>query len=223
MSGAEFVGCVALALVAGLDLASVFQGLLARPLVIGTVTGWWLGDVEAGLRIGAVLELFALDVVPVGASRYPDFGAATVAAVVAGAGFPWPVSLGASVGLGVLLSTLAGLSLPLTRRFNARTVRALADRVAAGDAEAIRVAHLAGLGHDLVRSIVVGTAAVAVGVLARTFLPVSEPLARWSAMVVVGGGMWAAMHGAVSSARHGVRWRWLTAGLVVGLGLGMLH
>ncbi|NOT09609.1 MAG: hypothetical protein HOP28_15565, partial [Gemmatimonadales bacterium] len=73
------------ATIAGLDLASVLQGLFNRPLVAGAVAGIVLGDPGAGLRIGAALELFALDVLPIGASRYPDYGAATVAAVVFGA------------------------------------------------------------------------------------------------------------------------------------------
>ncbi|MBA3761296.1 MAG: PTS sugar transporter subunit IIC, partial [Gemmatimonadales bacterium] len=63
----------------GLDLVSVPQAMISRPLVAGTVAGWLVGDVEAGLRIGVVFELFALDVLPVGAVRYPDYGPATVA------------------------------------------------------------------------------------------------------------------------------------------------
>jgi mannose/fructose/N-acetylgalactosamine-specific phosphotransferase system component IIC len=48
--------------VVGLDLVSVPQAMLSRPLVAGTVAGWLAGDLEAGLRVGVLLELFALDV-----------------------------------------------------------------------------------------------------------------------------------------------------------------
>ena len=56
------------------------------------------GDVEAGLRVGVLLELFALDVLPVGAVRYPDYGPATVAAVALAAGAPWQFALGRQCG-----------------------------------------------------------------------------------------------------------------------------
>ena len=100
------------ATIAGLDLVSVLQVLLSRPLVAGSVAGWLLGDVDSGLRIGAALELFALDVVPVGSSRYPDFGAATVGAALYGAGTDWTATLGASVGIGIMLAILGGATLP---------------------------------------------------------------------------------------------------------------
>ena len=60
--------------IVALDLVSVPQAMLSRPLVAGAVAGWLAGDVEAGLRVGVVLELFALDVLPIGAVRYPDYG-----------------------------------------------------------------------------------------------------------------------------------------------------
>jgi len=84
-----------------LDLVSVPQAMLSRPLVAGTVAGWILGDVEAGLRVGVVLELFALDVLPIGAVRYPDYGPATVVGVALAAGAPWEFGLGVSVGVAV--------------------------------------------------------------------------------------------------------------------------
>jgi len=97
--------------VVALDLVSVPQAMLSRPLVAGTVAGWLAGDVEAGLRVGVVLELFALDVLPIGAVRYPDYGPATVAAVALAAGAPWELGLGLSVGMALLLAVLGGWSL----------------------------------------------------------------------------------------------------------------
>ena len=71
-------------MVVALDLVSVPQGLLSRPLVAGTVAGWIAGDLEAGLRMGVLFECFALDVLPIGAVRYPDYGPATVVAAASG-------------------------------------------------------------------------------------------------------------------------------------------
>ena len=82
------------ATVAGLDLVSIPQGLLSRPIVVGAASGFLLGDPAAGFRVGVLLELFDLDVLPVGASRYPDYAAATAGAVLASAGAPTGWSLG---------------------------------------------------------------------------------------------------------------------------------
>jgi PTS system mannose-specific IIC component len=66
--------------VVAVDLVTVPQGLLSRPLVAATVAGAMAGDTLAGLMVGTVLELYALEVLPIGASRYPDYGPASVAA-----------------------------------------------------------------------------------------------------------------------------------------------
>ena len=86
--------------VVAVDLVSVPQALLARPLVAATVAGAIVGDLNAGLAVGLLLELFALDVLPVGASRYPDYGPGTVGAVLVVAHQPSPVLwIGAATGL----------------------------------------------------------------------------------------------------------------------------
>ena len=211
-------GLIGWAAIAGLDLASVLQGLFSRPLVVGAGAGWIMGDVDAGLRVGALLELFALDVVPVGSSRYPDFGAATAAAVVVAAAGPWRETLGAATGLGLGLATMAGATLPATRRLNARTVRAYADRLAAGDDRAVRVVHWAGLGHDTVRSVAVALATLTIAITIRWLGVVPRGAAGTGLTVVAGvGAAWAVGHGAVASGRSGPRWRWALAGLGAGL------
>jgi mannose/fructose/N-acetylgalactosamine-specific phosphotransferase system component IIC len=53
LSGLPIVWLLGWGTLAGLDLVSVLQGLLARPLVIGPIAGAVLGDVDAGLKIGA--------------------------------------------------------------------------------------------------------------------------------------------------------------------------
>src|SRR5205085_7846999 len=92
----------------GLDLVSVPQAMISRPIVAGIVTGLLAGDVEAGIRTGALFELFALDVLPAGAVRYPDYGPATVAAVALAAGTHWELGLGVSAARGWVLALLGG-------------------------------------------------------------------------------------------------------------------
>ncbi len=67
----------------GLDLVSVPQMMIARPLVAGPIAGAMLGDVATGPQLGVLFELFQYDILPMGATRYPEYGPATVAAVSA--------------------------------------------------------------------------------------------------------------------------------------------
>ncbi|MSR01924.1 MAG: hypothetical protein EXR94_04170 [Gemmatimonadetes bacterium] len=216
-------GLMAWGTLAGLDLASVLQALVSRPLVVGAGAGWIVGDVEAGLRVGALLELFALDVVPVGSSRYPDFGAATIGAVVVAAGGPWHQTLGWAAGIGLALATVSGATLTTTRRLNARTVRAHADRLTAGDDRAVRTVHWAGLGHDAVRSGLVAILSLAIAfAIRRSGLGPSAGAGTALTAVALAGGAWAVAHGAVASGRSGPRWRWALAGLGVGVAVTAL-
>jgi hypothetical protein len=65
----------------GVDLVSLPQMMIARPIVAGAVTGAILGDIATGLKLGVMFELLQYDILPVGAVRYPEYGPATVAAV----------------------------------------------------------------------------------------------------------------------------------------------
>src|SRR4051812_35463518 len=68
----------------GLDVVSFPQAMISRPLVAATLAGALIGHSPSGLLVGAALELVALDTLPFGASRYPEWGSA---AVVGGAIF----------------------------------------------------------------------------------------------------------------------------------------
>ena len=65
----------------GIDLVSLPQMMIARPLVAGAIAGTILGDIPTGLKLGVIFELLQYDILPVGAVRYPEYGPATVAAV----------------------------------------------------------------------------------------------------------------------------------------------
>src|SRR5207244_10143127 len=61
----------------GLDLVSVPQMMIARPLVAGPIAGAMLGDVATGLQLGVVFELVQYDLLPMAASGYREYGPPT--------------------------------------------------------------------------------------------------------------------------------------------------
>ena len=206
-----------------LDLVSVPQAMLSRPVVAGTVAGWLVGDVEAGLRVGVVLELFALDVLPIGAVRYPDYGPATVVGVALAAGAPWELGLGLSVGLALILASLGGWSLQLVRRWNARAIQHHAAALAAGESGAIRRLQYAGLARDGARgAVLTGLGLLAAWALGR-WLGLDRGTAVGLTLVAVGTGLAAAATGAVRSAGRGTRLKWLAAGAAAGALLAVLR
>ena len=192
----------------GLDLVSVAQTMIARPLVAGGVSGLLLGDVGAGLRVGAVIELFALDVLPVGAARYPDYGPPTVGATALAAGGPWELALVGAV--------LGGWSLQLVRRSNAVAIQDATAALAAGESRAIRRLQYGGIARDALRSLLLTAVAIA-GASAAAVVPLDRVTAAALTVVVVGVGLAAALGGAVRSAGRGRRRRWLIAGLAAGM------
>lgn len=201
--------------IVGLDLVSVPQGLLARPLVAGTVAGWLVGDIEAGLRVGAVLELFALDVLPVGASRYPEFGPAAVGGVVAAAFLPPQLGTGVGVLLGLAVAMLAGWTLDWLRHANARHVHAYGDKLNAGSVAAIRRLQWAGLARDAARAAVVTACGLALAIALMRWVRIAWMPAALSP-VLVGVGIAAALSGALRTAGQGRRLAWLGIGLATG-------
>lgn len=217
LDGHALLGLLAWAAIVGVDLVTAPQGLLSRPLVAATGAGWLAGDVEAGIRVGMVLELFALDVLPVGASRYPDYGAAAVGAAVlaAGAG-PW-AGIGAGTALGLALAALGGWTLQVIRHANTRALQSRTAELGRGEIHAILSLQRMALLRDLVRSFGLGVIAIMLALLARPLL--ADPaFARWSlvAAVAVGSAVGATAGGAIRTAGKGIRLRWLLAGAVVG-------
>src|SRR5512140_156314 len=73
------------ALVGGLaavERKGAFQLMLSRPLVLGPILGWALGDARSGLRLGVPLELLFLGGVNLGGSL-PDNESLLAAALTA--------------------------------------------------------------------------------------------------------------------------------------------
>lgn len=211
------LGLLAWGTIVAVDLVTVPQGLLSRPLVAATVAGWLAGDPAAGLLAGAVLELYALEVLPIGAARYPDYGAGAVAGGAAAALIPEASAIGMAGLIGLPLGLLGGWSIHLHRRRNARSVEANLARVDAGDARAIWDLQRNGLLRDARRGAIlsaVGLLAVwLVHLIPWATIPRPE-LLDWA---VLAGGLAAALGGAVRSAGTGARRRWLAIGLAAGL------
>ncbi len=217
------VGAVGLLLLwgtaVGLDLVSVPQGLLSRPLVSASVAGWLLGDVGTGLQVGAVLELFALDVLPVGASRYPEYGPAAVGATLLAVGLARAGGVGVGALLGLVIALFAGYTLDWLRHANARDVHRRADDLNDGSGLAIRNLQWAGLRRDVARSAGVTVVALGLALLGRVLLDGQVPLPRALTPVLVGVGVTAALSGAIRNAGRGRRLLWLGIGLAAGLAL----
>ncbi len=197
----------------GVDLVSFPQIMIARPLVAGAVAGLILGDVPAGLRVGAVLELFALDVLPVGATRYPDYGPASVAAAVVHAGSPWQVSLGVAVGVGLVTAVLGGWSMQIVRRANARAIQERVTALSAGDADAVRTLQYLGLLRDGIRALGLTAAGLLIGGFVVWLWQPRMADAAGLSLVAIAGGLAAAASGALRGAGRGRRLLWFGAGL----------
>jgi PTS system mannose-specific IIC component len=176
MMDGELIMLVALGALLGLDTVSFPQAMISRPLIAATVAGALLGDPAHGLLIGATLELFAVDTLPFGASRYPEWGSSSV---VGGGLFVSAPDVAGALTTAVLASLAmawtGGLSMLYLRRFNAWLARRRHGAVVQGDRNAIVGLQLSGLTADLVR----GAMLTAAGLLLMAPLR-DAALARWS-------------------------------------------
>lgn|GEM_PF-141015 len=196
--------------VLGLDVVSFPQAMLSRPLVGAALAGLLAGRPGAGLLVGAVLELFALETLPVGASRYPEWGSASV---VGGTLFAaQPVGTGGALCLSVLVALVTayvgGVSMVLLRRLNGQLARAQLEQLAAGSSRSVVGLQAAGLAGDLLRGFAITVVALGAG------LPlVHAGVRRWGvderlsravvvglAATVAGAAVWKLFH-AVPRAR----------------------
>lgn len=206
-----------------LDLVSVPQVMISRPVVAGTIAGLIAGDLEAGLRVGVLFELFALDVLPIGAVRYPDYGPATVAAVALASGVRWEQGLGMAGALGLVLAVVGGWSLQLIRRRNAVAIQRSAAALAAGDSPAIRRLQYGALLRDAGRGAALTILGLGSGWLLVTGTRPDPATALGLTLVCVGSAIAAGINGAIRSAGRDARLRWLAAGAAAGAILSVLR
>jgi mannose/fructose/N-acetylgalactosamine-specific phosphotransferase system component IIC len=159
---------VAAGAIVGFDTVSFPQAMLSRPIVASTLGGAIGGSATLGLLCGAILECFALETLPVGASRYPEWGSASLVGGALYADTP-SGSTGAlvmSVIIGLSGAWLGGWSMIRLRTLNAQRARRNHDAVASGDPRVIRGLQLSGLTADLLRA----------GALTAVLLALSLPL-----------------------------------------------
>lgn len=139
--------------VLGLDVVSFPQAMISRPIVASTLAGTLVGQPGRGLLMGVLLEFFALESLPFGASRYPEWGSAAVVGGSLFAGVPDGAAGAMSVSAFAALVTasLGSSSMVFLRRWNAIWARGQRRRIARGSGSAVVALQLAGLSADLLR------------------------------------------------------------------------
>jgi PTS system mannose-specific IIC component len=202
----------------GLDLVSMPQAMIARPLVAGAVAGAMLGDLGTGLRLGVIFELFQYDILPMGAVRYPEYGPATVAAVGAAHAAAGALGIGLGAVVGLVTGLLGGISIHWMRRLNAWAVRRNTNALERGDVSVLVRLHVMSILRDAARAALVTAVGLVLAAGVREFLV--GGLAVRGAMVVAvvatGAGVAAGTAGTLRLVGRGPDLRWFAAGLLGG-------
>ncbi len=206
---------------AGLDMVSFPQAMISRPIVAATLGGAIVGAPMPGLLVGVVLEMIALDTLPVGASRYPEWGSASV---VAGATYGTHASapdgaLALALIGALVVAWVGGLSMVRLRERNAAVAARQQAALEAGSRGAVVDLQLGGLVADFIRALVLTGAAYALlAPLEAVALTHWSTADHWSRAVVVAtsasvavGASWKLFH-----TTAGTRWFFL-GGLLGGL------
>jgi PTS system mannose-specific IIC component len=203
----------------GVDLVSLPQMMIARPLVAGTVAGAILGDIPTGLKLGVVFELLQYDILPVGAVRYPEYGPATVAAVATAHASAGVLGLGLGALVGLVTGMLGGVTINLLRRINSRIVHAATAALESGDPRALVRLHVGGLLRDAVRAALVTTVGLVLAWLARPLLAgaLSVRGAMLLAVAAVAVALAAGAAGTLRLVGRGRNLAWFAAGLGGGI------
>lgn len=222
MSALDLLPVALLGGLLGLDVVSFPQAMLSRPIVAATAAGALLGDPAGGLLIGAVLELIALETLPFGASRYPEWGSAAV--VGGGIYVHDPLHPAGSMVLAIIgaLATamLSGWSMVKLRELNAHWATQRRDALEAGARGTVIGLQLMGMTADLVRGAVLTalafalltpTMSAALGVWGAD-VRISRAVAVVAAASVALAAVWKVLH-----AVPGVRWIF-----GAGFGIGVL-
>ncbi len=221
MNALELIPLALLGGLLGLDVVSFPQAMVSRPLVAATLSGALIGEATAGLMLGAALELIALETLPFGASRYPEWGSASVVggAIYAAHSAHPAGAMSLAVVAALATTWVGGWTMVKLRRLNAYWAAQKRDALEAGARGAVISLQLMGMTADLVRGALL--TAIAYALLA--------PLAAWcvarwtmdaqlsraivvaAAASVAGGAAWKLFHATV-----GARW-FFVSGLAVGL------
>jgi mannose/fructose/N-acetylgalactosamine-specific phosphotransferase system component IIC len=188
----------------GLDVVSFPQAMISRPIVASTAAGSFIGNPPAGLLIGVVLEMIALDTLPFGASRYPEWGSAGVVggAIFASQPESMPGALPAAMLAALLTASISGWSMVVLRRTIASRLERTRDALEDGSRNALFSLHLTGMTLDLLRGFLVTIVAMVIfAPLVKAIVAVwgtdsatSNAVVVVIAAVVAGGALWKVFH-----------------------------
>ncbi len=161
---------VLLGAIVGLDVVSFPQAMISRPIVAATASAALGGHPGLGLALGATLELIALEMLPFGASRYPEWGSASVVGGAIIAGTPGqtitPTVTSSALVLAVLaaLATawIGGWTMVVLRRLNAVWARNATPVLDTGSRRAVDGLQIRGLCADLLRGALLTGIALAI-------------------------------------------------------------
>lgn len=205
----------------GLDVVSFPQAMISRPLVAATLAGGLIGDAMSGMLVGAALELIALETLPFGAAKYPEWGSA---ATVGGALFAGhPTHPAGSMTMAVIAAIATGWigawTMYQLRKLNASAANRHRTGLEAGARGTVIGLQLSGLSLDLLRGMLLtGLAYAALRPLMEMVIQVWDMEGMVSRSLVVGVAASVAM-GAAWKLFHSVPWaRWtFMDGLVIGI------
>jgi mannose/fructose/N-acetylgalactosamine-specific phosphotransferase system component IIC len=218
------VGLIPLALlggILGLDVVSFPQAMVSRPLVAATLAGALIGEASSGLLLGAALELIALETLPFGASRYPEWGSASVVGGAIFASHPaHPAGAMTLATLSALATTwVGGWTMVKLRQLNAVWAGQRREALEAGARGSVVSLQLMGMTADFVRGAALTVLAYALlAPIAAACIGLWSVDARISRCVIVAlaasvaaGAAWKLFHSTT-----GARWFFI-GGLAVGL------
>ena len=204
MSLAQALPIALLGALLGLDVVSFPQAMISRPIVAATLAGAFIGYPQAGLLIGVVLELIALDTLPFGASRYPEWGSAGVVGGALFAAQPpgMPGALPASLLAALLTASVSGWSMVTLRRIIAGRLERTRDSIEAGSRDALFSLHLSGMTMDMLRAgLVTMVGMIIFSPLVRAIVAIwgsesapSRAVVVVIAAIVAGGALWKVFH-----------------------------
>lgn len=209
--------------VLGLDTVSFPQAMLSRPVVAATVAGAFAGDAMLGLLLGAIVELFALEMLAVGASRYPEWGSASVVGggLFASGAIEQPMApmLATSVMATLLVAWIGGWSMFGLRKLNGVLARRALPALERGESGAVMRLQLTGLTTDLIRgALLAGLGILLLAPFATRVAGTAEVSPTVYLVTVWGLALAAAVSafwGIIRGTTHAM-W-WLIAGLVAGV------
>lgn len=207
--------------VLGLDVVCFPQMMISRPLVASTLGGALIGHPASGLMLGAALELIALETLPFGASRYPEWGSASVVGGAIFASHPSQPSGAMTLGVLAALTTswVGGWTMVKLRQLNAVWAGRRREALEAGARGSVVSLQLMGMSADLLRgAVLTALAYAALAPLANASINLWTIDARLSRCIVVGvaasvagGAAWKLFHSTL-----GALW-FFVGGLAVGL------